>query len=465
MKRNLIIIHGYNGGIDHTFGPYIEKEAEKRDIKVYSPKFPLAQEATYKGWKEIFDKYVKEGIINENTIMIGHSIGATFIPRYLADHNLSICLYIGLAGFLDDCSGREEISRVFYRFKPKDEEAKKSITLMNHRYAIYSDNDHINPKEELERFADFYEAKKVFVPGIGHMGQKVKIREIPQIIQIIDEIIGEENKEDKNKMKYINQEKINHFKFDLNNLAVIIDFDRTLTKGDSESSWGVMPKSGVIDKEYLKDRQNLYEYYRPIEIDLTLEFSKKEQLIKEWYEKHMRLFFKYKITKKNIKEAVENAMKMEILKYRKGAREFLEYLNKNDVPIILLSAGIGNIIEEFLKVTNTNYDNIHIFSNYMYFENNELVNFSENITHSLNKKISASTKQIKEICDTKKELLLFGDVLEDAYMVEKDQDEKTVKVAFLEEKIKENFEIFAKKYDIVLTNNSSFDDVKEILSL
>jgi succinyl-diaminopimelate desuccinylase len=90
-----------------------------------------------------------------------------------------------LAGFLNDNSGREDIKTVIERFKPADEEMEKAINLMKNRYAIYSDNDHLNPKEELERYADKFKANKIFIRGIGHMGRRAGVKQIPEIIEII----------------------------------------------------------------------------------------------------------------------------------------------------------------------------------------------------------------------------------------------------------------------------------------
>ena len=51
------------------------------------------------------------------------------------------------------------------------------------------------------------------------------------------------------------------------------------------------------------------------------------------------------------------------MKYRNGAKEFLKKMNEFNVPVIIISAGIGNVIEEFLKLENDYYENIKIISN------------------------------------------------------------------------------------------------------
>lgn len=189
MKNNLFIIHGYNGDTTETFGPYLEKEAQKINVDTYFPSFPIRQEATFENWSEVMDTYLEKGLINEKSIIVAHSLGTLFIPRYLATKNIHIHLYISLAGFLNDHSGREDLKIVVEKFKSNEDQIDKAIKLIDNRYSIYSDNDHLNPKEELESYAERFDSKKVFISGIGHMGRKSGVTEIPQVIDIIKSFI------------------------------------------------------------------------------------------------------------------------------------------------------------------------------------------------------------------------------------------------------------------------------------
>ena len=106
-------------------------------------------------------------------------------------------------------------------------------------------------------------------------------------------------------------------------VCVVTDFDRTITSGDSDSSWGVISKSNLIPNEYLKDRTDLYNYYRPIEIDENIDYIEKNKLMIEWWNKHIELFKKYKFTKEVIEEVANNSKAMTL---RRGSKEFLKQL-------------------------------------------------------------------------------------------------------------------------------------------
>ena len=129
-------------------------------------------------------------------------------------------------------------------------------------------------------------------------------------------------------------------------ICVVTDFDRTITSGDSNSSWGVISKSNLVSKQYLKDRTDLYNYYRPIEIDENLDYVEKNKLMIEWWNKHIELYKKYKFTKEIIDEVASDT---EAMILRTGSKEFLKKLYEKNIPVIIISAGIGNFIETFFR--------------------------------------------------------------------------------------------------------------------
>ncbi len=58
---------------------------------------------------------------------------------------------------------------------------------MQKRYCIYSDTDHIVPREILEKHIKNIDATGYMIPNIGHMGKKSNLQTIPKVIEIIQE--------------------------------------------------------------------------------------------------------------------------------------------------------------------------------------------------------------------------------------------------------------------------------------
>jgi 5'-nucleotidase len=261
-------------------------------------------------------------------------------------------------------------------------------------------------------------------------------------------------------MNYINKvEKLEKITLTKDNFYVVADFDKTLTSGISNTTWGSIASTGVLPKEYAEERQNLYKKYRPIEIDSQMDVKEKCNYMSEWWQKHINLFYKYGLKENAIKAAASN----EILQFREGSKAFIEYLYKNNIPLIIVSAGIGNIIKEFLVNNNCNYDNITIISNFIEFENGNMKCISGGTIHALNKNITELPEETKKLVENKEYIILLGDGLADIDMVQKELLYKTISIGFLEEKIVENLNAFNNTFDIVCTNNTSMDEAIQII--
>lgn len=263
-------------------------------------------------------------------------------------------------------------------------------------------------------------------------------------------------------MVYINnEEKIKNIEFNLANYYVVADFDKTLTKGTSDSTWGVMANANSISTEYSAKRKALYTKYRPIEIDMTITDEEKSKAMDEWWRAHINLFYEYNLNEKAVKDSIAGGG----LEYREGAKEFINKMHSLNIPVIIISAGIGNVIEEFLRKENDYFDNIKIVSNFIEFENGYIKRIIGDTIHALNKNIISLDNNSKELLKSRDNILLLGDGVADLKMVDEKDLSRTISVGFLDEKIDENLEFYNKGFDIVITNQGSFEEVNKILNL
>lgn len=245
-------------------------------------------------------------------------------------------------------------------------------------------------------------------------------------------------------------------------MHVLTDFDRTITAGDSDSSWGILSKSNLVPKEYVMERQALFNYYRPIEIDESLEYETKNKLMCEWWNKHIKLLIKYQLSEKVINEAVCNP---DIMVFRKGAKKFLECLKNKNIPVIIISAGIGNFIEKFLVKNECYFDNIYIISNFIKFENGIATGISGDIIHSLNKNQVSLPNDIVKLIDGRTDAILLGDSVSDIKMAKEECRQTALKVGFLNENEEENKKYFEDQFDIVCTENSDYNNLLSVIKI
>ncbi len=247
---------------------------------------------------------------------------------------------------------------------------------------------------------------------------------------------------------------------DWDDYYVVSDFDRTITNGSSKTSWSVLASSDLVPEEYKDERDRLYEIYRPIEIDETMDIQKRSRLVKEWFKLHIELFVKYKIEERLFTQA---ALDLRVMEFRNGAKEFLEFLHQKNVPVIIISAGIGNFIEHFLKKHDCYYDNIYICSNKIIFDAGIASGVENNIIHSLNKSEVSLPENIKTKIAKRTKVILLGDQTGDLDMVSKDKRKDAIKVGFMSDETEKLIDEYAKCFDIVLTGKEDYDDLKKLL--
>lgn len=265
-------------------------------------------------------------------------------------------------------------------------------------------------------------------------------------------------------MVYLNNEnKVDKLKEKMNtsDIVIFMDFDRTITSKNSEDSWAATANKKVMGEGLSKELNIYYEKYGPIELDYTIDIKQKERYMEEWYKRCMDLYYAYHLTKDKLKESIDNSK----LVLREGAKDFLFKLYKENVPVIILSAGIGNVIKQFLKEKECDYSNITIISNFIKFdENGNMMKFSDNMIHSLNKNIDKlGDLKVKKIIETKKYRIVMGDLIEDIYMAGEFPEDRLLKVGFLNSNISKNLEIYNKNFDIVLTEENNFYDIEKYI--
>ncbi|GKU91489.1 hypothetical protein SLEP1_g5356 [Rubroshorea leprosula] len=252
-------------------------------------------------------------------------------------------------------------------------------------------------------------------------------------------------------------------------LQVIADFDATLTRywidgRRGQSSHGLLQQE---NPEYDAKREALYYYYHPLEFSPTIPIEEKTKLMEEWWGKTHALLIEGGLTYDDIKNSVSNAT----IAFREGVVELFEVLEEKDVPILIFSAGLADIIEEVLrqKVHRT-FKNIKIVSNRMLFdENGRLVSFKGKTIHSLNKnehaldmaaplhdQLGDTDGAVNDNASVKKRtnVLLFGDHIGDLGMSDGLNYDTRISVGFLNDNIKKNYDSYCNAFDIVYTNDA-----------
>lgn len=247
---------------------------------------------------------------------------------------------------------------------------------------------------------------------------------------------------------------------------VIADFDRTLTKaiigGKKTPTVIAQIRDGnYLTQDYAPKAYALYDEYRPIEINPNINSEEKNKKMHEWWKKHFDLLIECGMNQKVIEDIVRNKK----LKFRKGSLRLLDILNNNKVPLIIMSAGPGDMIRTYLESERKMHPNIYLIANFFIFDKDgNAIGIKEQIIHSLNKhEIEIKRLPVYRDLLKRKNVLLLGDNLEDIGMIEGFPYDNLIKIGFLNENIEENLNKFKKAYDIVILNDGEMNYVNRLL--
>lgn len=263
------------------------------------------------------------------------------------------------------------------------------------------------------------------------------------------------------------EEKINYFKTQgASKIQIISDFDRTLTKAffmgkKIQTSYSLIREGNYLSKDYPKKAFALFDKYHPYEISKKLSIAEKSKFMDEWWDEHLKLMVEKGMSKSVVDDIINKGKTV----YREGFFEFASMLKKSNIPFLILSAGLGDIIKGSLIKEKSYYENMKLIANFYDFnQNGTIKGYLGKIIHPFNKNEASikNTKYFEEIKERKNAILL-GDMPEDIDMAKGIIFENMILIGFLNENQEELFHEYSNKYDIVLLNDSSMIPAIEIL--
>lgn len=252
-----------------------------------------------------------------------------------------------------------------------------------------------------------------------------------------------------------------------NTLQVISDFDMTLTRFEFNGKrcptcHNILENSNIISSDCKTQLQALLDKYYPIEIDASLSVEEKLPHMVDWWTKAHDLLVNQKIKKDHLTTAVRGSGAM----LREHYKLFFDHLHEHSIPLLIFSAGIGDILEEVIRQAGVFHPNVNVISNYMDFDESGVLRaFKGELIHIYNKREGAllNTSHFQEL-HTRPNVLLLGDSLGDLNMADGVQDMKNIlKIGFLNDKVEERKQSYLDSYDIVLIKDETLDVPNAVL--
>lgn len=258
-------------------------------------------------------------------------------------------------------------------------------------------------------------------------------------------------------------------------LHVIADFDMTLTrqfvdtpggKERNHSSHAVLERGPHVSRHFAELTRSLIKKYYPHEIDPRLDRDTKTRLMVEWWTQAHDAILKERITRQTIRD---QAIAVN-LPFRDRCREVVELLSSERIPLLIFSAGLGDVIEEILKVASLRRDDQYIVSNHMTFDSHgTAIAFREPLIHSLNKgevalqADSEDSRALDAVLADRRNVILVGDSPGDVRMADGAKNDAVLKIGFLNFGDAERRDEFLQLYDVVITDDGDMSVLEEIL--
>jgi 5'-nucleotidase len=244
----------------------------------------------------------------------------------------------------------------------------------------------------------------------------------------------------------------------------------------------VLEYSGYLTQENLDNAKALHNKYYPMEIDPNLSREEKEVKMIEWCIGSHNGIVKAGLTKNKIVHAVSSAMSSHHLAFRRGVDSFFRSTTGSNIPVLLFSAGIGEVVEDaIIAAVDKVPSNIFVLSNRCLFaepsdnitESGDcpMVAFAEPFIHVFNKRCSAFPDFAFFQCSDERQrrnVILLGDSMGDVDMVDGmvHDDDTIIKIGFLNDLVDERLEAYLNIYDVVLLGaDTSFAVPQHLLSL
>lgn len=128
-----------------------------------------------------------------------------------------------------------------------------------------------------------------------------------------------------------------------------MDFDRTISSFIGPNGKRGVTCHGTLEvgqsEETRARAQAFNAYYYPIEVDPKRTEEEKLPLMVEWYRSINNLFVEVGFKRKQLAASVAGAN----LQLRPGATAIMDFCAATGVPLVIFSAGVGDVIKEVLR--------------------------------------------------------------------------------------------------------------------
>ena len=290
--------------------------------------------------------------------------------------------------------------------------------------------------------------------------------------------------------------KINTIKQNQKQTVIVSDFDYTFSqayisptsKTKMYSSYCFIENSTIINTlnpKFREELANIANTYSGYERDTSLEFNKRKELVRTWFQLAFELYAKQGFHKDDIYKMVTEVMNVPNnvnFAFRDGIKEMFETSLSFKIPVVIISGGIKEVIVILLQILLG--DNLYtqliqnklliILANSFSYDSSTLIvngydnpfiytfNKSEYVANAIKNELSLDSENIN--------IIVIGDHLNDYDSITQCNCPNVIGIGFVNynkhPNTKEYNDLitqYQSVYDVNLINNSSFKYITSLL--
>ncbi len=188
----VVIIHGTGSTPESNWFPYIKDELRKLGAEVYVPEMPIGDEQNLANWHKAFNEQIPFEL-DENTIIIGHSVGSTFLLNILNEKMKSpIKASIFVSGFYEklDLPHLESQLETFVDLEYDWELVRKNAGKI---IQFHGDNNPAVPLAQAQKLAGNLQNNLEVIKNGGHLNRKSGyINDFSELLEALKRVMADE---------------------------------------------------------------------------------------------------------------------------------------------------------------------------------------------------------------------------------------------------------------------------------
>jgi 5'-nucleotidase len=250
-------------------------------------------------------------------------------------------------------------------------------------------------------------------------------------------------------------------------LHILADFDNTLTRAFVDgkkvpSLIAELRTGGYLSDDYEREANALYDHYHPFEEDLSLPEEERAGKLSQWWDAHFETMIRHGVTRDILTSAASNTHHT----FRGGARALFTLLDAHDIPLVLMSAGMGDMIDALMRSQNMLTEDVHIVSNFLEFsESGEATGVKPPVIHTLNKsEVVLRDYPLHDRIANRRNVLVLGDRISDLRMIDGFDYDTMLSIGFYNSPDTTHLQAYKDAFDIVIEDDGALETVIDIIA-